>query len=141
MPGKPGVPGKDGYPGAPGPKGKCCKFAPPGKPGLPGHPGTPGEDGEPGAPGAPGRKGQKGQTTDLEKIVDKIEDGIKSLRSELHDCCERRGKRFTSHDGAVKCPPYGKVHNYCSVKLYVELSYFYSLFEVHVVILVRKDHM
>ena len=130
MPGKPGAPGKDGYPGAPGPKGKCCKYAPPGKPGLPGHPGTPGEDGEPGAPGTPGRKGQKGKTIDLEKIEDKIEDGIKSLRSQLRDCCERnshRGKRFTHHDGAVKCPPYGKVHIYCSEKFVCSITLFYFI--------------
>ena len=72
----------------------------------------------PGKPGVPGYKGQKGKTIGLEKVEDKIEDGIKSLRSQLRDCCNRNshlyggvgGKRST-HDNydEVTCPPYGKV--------------------------------
>ena len=130
MPGKPGAPGKDGYPGAPGPKGKCCKYAPPGKSGLPGHPGTPGEDGEPGVPGIPGRKGEKGKTIGLEKVEDKIEDGIKSLESQLRDCCDRnshRGKRSTPYDGTVKCPPYGKV---CMIVPYLYAESLYLIWIV-----------
>ena len=124
-PGLPGAPGRDGSTGAPGPKGRCCRNARPGRPGIPGRPGEPGEDGEPGAPGAPGSKGQKGKTIGLEKLDDKIADGIKSLRIQLNGCCNRnqpgghndyyRGKRYTPHDEAVTCPPYGKV----SFKLYL----------------------
>ena len=86
-------------------------------PGQPGHPGEPGEDGEPGEPGVPGTKGQKGKTIGLEKLEDKIADGIKSLRTKLNDCCSRnqytgytnrRGKRYTPWPLAT-CPPYGKV--------------------------------
>jgi len=85
--------------------------------GQPGQPGEPGEDGKPGEPGAPGSKGQKGKTIGLEKLEDKIVDGIKSLRQKLNDCCNRNqytgysdrlGKRYTPWPQAT-CPPYGKV--------------------------------
>ena len=65
----------------------------------------------------PGSKGQKGKTIGLEKLEDKIANSIKSLRIQLNNCCNRnqpgrygyRGKRYTPHDEAVTCPPYGKV--------------------------------
>ena len=85
--------------------------------GLPGRPGRPGKDGRPGQPGMPGRKGQRGRSIGLDKLEDKIADGIKSLRSQLQDCCDRnqhryndnQHKRYMPHD-TVMCPPRGKVH-------------------------------
>ena len=81
-------------------------------PGYPGEPGIPGKDGESGQPGVPGVKGQKGETIGLDKLEEKIEGGIKSLQSQLQDCCNKnqhRGKRYTPHD-TVTCPPHGKVY-------------------------------
>ena len=132
-PGKPGAPGNNGHPGAPGPNGESCKYAPPGEPGLTGQPGRPGQNGSPGQPGIPGRKGQKGKTTGLEKLQDKIADGIKSLRIKLQECCDKtqhtnnvgHHKRYTPHDtthdtphdtthDTVTCPPHGKVCFKCT---------------------------
>ena len=56
-------------------------------------------------------KGQKGKTIGLDKLEEKIESGIKSLQSQLQECCDKnqyhgyRGKRYTPHE----CPPHGKV--------------------------------
>jgi len=122
--GEAGKPGKDGAPGPQGPKGKCCLKAPTGKPGEPGPPGKPGKPGEPGEPGEPGSKGQKGKTIGLEKLEDRIESGIKSLREKLEDCCEKSGGRYGGYvDSKHKrstgysssCPRYAKVnlkHNF-----------------------------
>ena len=74
----------------------------------------------PGSPGVPGYKGPKGKTLGLDKVEDKIEDGIKSLKTQLRDCCDRNdrsyhGKRYAPYDEHASCPPYGKVCIYIAL--------------------------
>ena len=61
-------------------------------------------------------KGQKGKTIGLDKLEEKIESGIKSLQSQLQECCDRnQHSRYGRDDHRYKssgydtCPPYGKV--------------------------------
>ena len=103
----------------------------------------------------PGSKGQKGKTIELEKLEDKIADGIKSLRIQLNSCCSRNKqigyapndehndyKKRSSDYYTVTCPPYGKVC-FQTLNLHANLydNFFLRLSRVQVVIPALKDRL